>query len=408
MVKLQSYCMVFLFCAAAIIASPAQSVSFSTLASFNGTDGAWPGAPLVQDSDGSFYGTTLAGGSSPFCQTSPGGCGTVFKMTPSGTLTTIYSFCPSWGCTDGAQPGGLVRGSDGNFYGTTTRGGAYGDYGTVFKITSAGALTTLHSFDGGDGSTPTMLVEATDGSLYGVTTYGGGYGGGTIFEITPFGAFSSLYGFCSPGCLDGYAPGTLVQGSDGNFYGTKQYGGANGSGTVFRFILPNQLTTLYSFCTQTNCTDGAAPVGLVQATDGSLYGTTFLGGSPGCTNGCGTVFKITPKYPYTLRTLYRFDGVHGSWPTVGPVQGVDGNFYGTTEAGGAGYGTVFKVTPVGTPTTLHSFCIGGICNDGYPPFSRLVQARNEFFYGTAQQGGAHNDGTVFSLLPVRACASCGP
>jgi uncharacterized repeat protein (TIGR03803 family) len=290
------------------------------------------------------------------------------------------------------------------------QGGAYGNYGTFFKITSTGTLTTLHSFDGADGSGPAMVVQATDSNFYGTTTYGGAYGGGTIFEITPLGVLTPLYNFCSQsGCPDGYAPGTLVQGSDGNFYGAKEYGGASDAGTVFRFTLPNQLTTLYSFCSQPNCTDGTAPVGLVQATDGNFYGTTFLGGSPSCTNGCGTVFKISPEYPYMLTTLYRFDGVHGSSPTVGPVQGTDGNLYGTTEGGGAGYGTVFEVTPAGTLTSLHSFCVGGICNDGFTPQGGLVQARDGFFYGTTQQGGAYDDGTVFRVGLVGACPPiCGP
>ena len=404
MTKLRTYCIVFIFCATAVIASSAQNNIFSTVANFNGADGAWPGATPVLGSDGNIYGTTAAGGNSPNCPTLPGGCGTVFKMTPSGTLTMMYSFCPSPNCTDGAQPAWLLQGTDGTFYGTTAGGGAYGNYGTFFKITPTGLLTTLHSFDGADGSSPGMVVQATDGNFYGTTTYGGAYGAGTIFEITPLGVMTMLYSFCSqPGCPDGYAPGTLVQGTDGNFYGTKQYGGASDAGTIFRFILPNQLTTLYSFCSQSNCSDGAGPVGIVQASDRSFYGTTFLGGSPSCTDGCGTVFRISPEYPYKLTTLYRFDGIHGSWPTVGPVQAIDGNFYGTTEGGGlSSMGVIFQVTSTGTETALHSF--NG--NDGYPPFSGLVQARTGFFYGTAQQGGAYDDGTIFGLLLVRGCTTC--
>jgi len=180
-----------------------------------------------------------------------------------------------------------------------------------------------------------------------------------------------------------------VQATNGNFYGTTEIGGADGYGTVFKITPKGALTTLYSFCAQLNCTDGATPyAGLVQATNGNFYGTTFNGGA----DGYGTVFRITSRG--TLRTLHSFDGTDGASPIAGLVQATNGNFYGTTEIGRAnGEGTVFEITPRGTLTTLHSFAGA----DGAFPFAGLAQDTDGNFYGTAYQGGTANDGTVFSL-----------
>ncbi len=330
-------CIVGLFCAAAVNAAPAQGVVFTSLASFDGADGASPIAPLVQATDGNFYGTTNDGGAN-YCG-SGNYCGTVFRITPAGELTMLHSFDGS----DGHFPyAGLVQGTDGNFYGTTQQGGAY-NFGTVFKITPSGTLTTLYSFcaQGGpcpDGAYPVAgLVQATDGNFYGPANSGGAHGFGEVFRITPAGTLTTLYSFCSqPNCADGAAPdGPLVQASDGNFYGTTVAGGANycggGSncGTVFSVTPAGALTTLHSF----DGSDGQFPyAGLVQGTDGNLYGTTH-GESPNnpiCagTYGCGTVFKIT--LGGTLTTLLRFDGSDGAYPYAGLAQASDGYFYGTT------------------------------------------------------------------------------
>jgi uncharacterized repeat protein (TIGR03803 family) len=237
----------------------------------------------------------------------------------------------------------LVQGSDGNFYGTTQVGGTNGS-GTVFKITPSGALTTLHSFDGADGSNPAaVLMQASDGNLYGTTEAGGANGNyGTVFKITPAGTLTTLHSF---GGADGWEPAAgLVQASDGNFYGTTYIGGANGNyGTVFKITPTGTLTTLYSFCSQSGCADGALPrAGLVQASDGDFYGTTAFGGANYYE---GTVFKITPNG--TLTTLHSFDGADGGDPNA-LVQASDGNFYGTTVLGGANgdNGTVFRLVPV--------------------------------------------------------------
>jgi uncharacterized repeat protein (TIGR03803 family) len=320
-------CAVCVLCAATAIALRAQT--YTLLADFNGTNGGDPGyVTLVQGPDGNLWGTTIGGG--------PEAVGTVFKMTPTGTLTTVYNFCMLANCDDGSYPyGGLVLGSDGNFYGTTEQGGGQYELGIVFKLTPEGELTTLHYF-------------------------------------------------CENGCSDGYNPkAALVQGTDGNFYGTSTQGGL-GYGAVFKITPGGTLTPLHSF----EGGDGRYPVaGLIQAADGDFYGTTVQGGDGSCFDGCGTVFKITPGG--TLTMLHSFNSSDGASPYAPLVQGTDGNFYGTTETGGAfcngGCGTVFKMTPAGTVTTLHSF--RGFPNDGGFPMGGLLLGPNGIFYGTTTQGG---------------------
>jgi uncharacterized repeat protein (TIGR03803 family) len=389
-------CIIVLFCFAAAIAAPAQSGFFTTLANFDGTDGSEPLGGVVQANDGNFYGTTFADGADYG--------GTVFKVTPAGTLTALYSFCSQPNCADGDEPyAGLMQASDGNFYGTTYGGGANGG-GTVFKITPAGVLSTLYSFcsqpNCPDGDEPYAgVVEGSDGNFYG-TTWGGVYSYGTVFKITPAGALTTLYNFCSqPNCSDGYAPAAgLVQGTDGNLYGTTLYTGIYPYlGTVFKITPTGTLTTLHTF----GGSDGYWPFApLVQAADGNLYG----GGSTGGINGSGTLFKITPAGALTV--LYNFcsqpNCADGGGPDGGVVQAADGNFYGTTCCGGAyTSGTVFRVTPTGAVSILHSFDSGGQSSK-----SGLVQATDGNFYGTTQLGGS--DGTVFRVGVVRTCATCRP
>jgi uncharacterized repeat protein (TIGR03803 family) len=248
----------------------------------------------VQGSDTNLYGTTSTGGAN-------GNGGTIFKITSSGTLTTLYNFCSlivNGVCTDGGDPrGGLVLGTDGNFYGTTAGGGAH-SAGTVFKITPSGMFTTLHSFDFSDGDIPYAgLVQGSDADFYGTTYEGGATGAndGTIFKITPGGALTTVYAF---GGTDGRLPeAALVQGTDGNFYGTTQAGGASSGctskncGTVFEITPSGTLTTLHSF----DFTDGDSPYSpLVQGTNGTFYGTTYYGGIfSNCIAPCGTVFSIS-------------------------------------------------------------------------------------------------------------------
>ena len=400
----------FLFCIAATIAAPAQSVYFTTLATFDGTNGLLSFQPLVQASDGNIYGTTIQGGSNNF------NSGTIFRLSPAGTLTTIYNFCSEQNCTDGTGPQGVIRPTNGFLYGTTIGGGAY-NYGTVFAFSASGNLTTLYSFcaQSGcpDGGTPHMLVQASDGNFYGTTGEGGAYGSGTAFKITPTGDLTTLYSFCSqPNCVDGAGVGAMVQASDGNFYGTGSGGNYGndcpyGCGTIFKMTPAGVLTTLYSFCAQSGCPDGATPdAPLMLASDGNLYGTTINGGA----YGWGTVFKIT--LGGTLTTLVAFDGSDGGATYAGLMQATDGNLYSVSSNGGRyGYGTVYRVTLGGTLTTLHDFCASGLpCADGYGPQAGLLQARDGSFYGTTTAGGYGNGvwGTAFRLGVVQVCAICRP
>jgi uncharacterized repeat protein (TIGR03803 family) len=328
---------------------------------------------LTTGSNGNFYGTTYGGGIN--------GSGTVFKITPSGGLTTLYGFT---GGRDGANPeAALTLGSDGNFYGTTTAGGS-GDNGTVFRISPTGSLTLLYSFSGASETVlPRALVEGSDGNLYG-TTYGGGLKGfGMVFKITPGGVFASLYSFTNG--VDGAHPaGALTLGSNGYLYGTTLEGGSgtNEAGTVFQISPAGVLTALYSF---TGADDGGGPGALVQGADGNFYGTTYAGG-----NGAGTIFKITPAGELTL--LYALSGGNGGAnPSAALVQDSKGNFYGTTENGGVqggfwGDGTVFKISPAGVFTSLYSFTNGF---DGANPTSALTPDEDGNFYGT--------DGAVFKI-----------
>jgi uncharacterized repeat protein (TIGR03803 family) len=244
----------------------------------------------VQAANGNFYGITQEGGSN--------GDGTVFEITPAGKLTTLYNFCSQTNCTDGRLPQILMQAANGNFYGTTQAGGiGNGAYGTVFEITPAGALNTLYSFcslaNCSDGETPTAgLVQTANGNLYGTAKRGGVHSDGTVFELTPAGQLTTLYNFCSQtDCADGSLPDVgMVLGTDGNFYGATFYGGVSNYGTVFEITPQGTLTTLYSLCSQPNCTDGATPVGEVQATNGTFYGAAQDGGGK---YADGTLFTLS-------------------------------------------------------------------------------------------------------------------
>jgi uncharacterized repeat protein (TIGR03803 family) len=391
----RSVCAVFLLCAATAAAAPAQT--FQTLVDFNGRNGAYPGS-IVQSTDGNFYGTTSLGPDQANCLVA-GGCGTIFKFTPTGTLTTLYNFCVQPNCADGRFPSELIQATDGNFYGTTSNGGVGSNLtlcgkfgcGTIFELTPSGALTTLYSFctqaNCSDGANPGAgLVQATDGNFYGTAADAGDtrcnhpYGCGTIFKITRAGNFVTLHRFDS---TEGTCPTAgLVQAIDGNFYGTTTSGGGC-NGSVFKITPDGKLTTLSLAV--------AAPSGLVQAADGNFYGTTYFGG----TYYDGTVFKITPDG--TLTTLYSFCAqtkcTDGASPYFGLIQATDDNLYGATSLGGTfGPGTLFKIDSAGTLTTMHNFDL----TDGNQP-AWLVQGTDGTIYGTTWEGGTAGHGTVFSL-----------
>jgi uncharacterized repeat protein (TIGR03803 family) len=356
-------------------------------------DGLDPVANVVQGSDGNFYGTTRNGGTSNF--------GTVFKVTPAGVETVLHFF--AGGTTDGSLPtAALIQGSDGNFYGTTSGGGSKGA-GTVFSITPAGVETVLYSFGGGitDGSAPkAALILGGDGNLYGTTSNGGTSGSGTVFRITPAGVETVLHSF-GGGAVDGSNPNAaLVLGSDGNFYGTTIYGGTNTSGTVFKITPAGIETVLYSFdCSNTAaCNPNAA---LIQGSDGNFYGTTTNGGP---SFHRGTVFKITPAGIETVLYSFACSNTDGCMPNAALIQGSDGNFYGTTSSGGPlGAGTVFKITPAGVETVLHLFpggnyiFEGGSTTDGVTPNAALILGSDGNFYGTTSNGGTGNSGSLFKI-----------
>jgi len=300
--------------------------------------------------------------------------GTVFQITPSGTLTTLYSFCSQSKCTDGAYPlAPLVQGTNGNFYGTTYFGGnsfASKGAGTVFQINAAGTLTTLYSFCslGGnsctDGASPAAgLLQATDGNFYGTTSSYGANGGGTVFQITPSGTLTTLYNFCSQfACEDGIIPlGALIQAMDGDLYGTTSGGGTNreNEGTIFKITPTGSLTTLYSF----DLTDGAYPAaGLLQATDGNFYGTTEFGGFiDDCVIvqnkktkhvPCGTVFSLSESFSLTAvpNTLTITQGNSGT-SIIRVIQGIGFTGSVNLSASGLPNGVTAQFNPNPTTTT---------------------------------------------------------
>ena len=326
---------------------------FTTLYSFQGSDGSTPSSALLLYSDGNLYGTTFDGGSFDY--------GTVFRLTPAGVLTTLHTFYYE----DGRLPrGGLAAGTDGNLYGTTVEGGTH-NTGTVFQITPAGALTTLHSFVRGEGTAPqATLVLGTDGNFYGTTAFDGStdernIGPGSVFRISPAGVFQALHLFNDK--VDGYDPlSSLVQGSDGAFYGTNPDGGLNGTGTIFRVTTDGTFSVIYTFSYPDGNGfngDGIAPTAtLLDGGDGQFYGLTSAGGP----NGSGTVFSVTPGGAFTV--LYDFpyvldDGTNatGSDPFAGFVRGSDGRLYTPTTEGGADAEGTIVAFPLNGSTTPSFF-----------------------------------------------------
>jgi uncharacterized repeat protein (TIGR03803 family) len=373
------------------------ALTYTTLISFNGTNGAGPVAGLVQGADGNFYGTAPNAG--------PNSNGTVFAISSDGSFfTNFYNFT---GGTNGAGPiGGLIIGTDGNFYGTTSGGGT-SNCGTVFQLTPHGAFKQLAQLSGINGSNPVVaLVQASDGSFYGGAKYGGPYpnttqlgtGYGSIFRVTTNGVLTTPVLFDS---TNGANPAALALGNDGNFYGTTEWGGSISSfklgfGTIFRLSQDGTFTNTYIF---SGGNDGGFPVaGLMQGKNGIFYSTTQSGGS----NSIGTIFQITSDGQFQSLLSFPASSV-GSYPSAAMLQGSDGNFYGTTYIGGdaSQHGTIFKITPAGGLTPLIQFSGTNGFTPGANPLSSLVQGTDGNFYGTTLNGGTYNKGTVFRLsLPL--------
>jgi len=364
----------------------AQAQTFTTLYVFKGgTDGEGPIAGLVRDANGNLYGTTVQGGTS--------NAGTVFRLDTSGHEAVLYSFCfAGQTCPDGYFPeAGLVRDVEGDLYGTTEEGGAYG-YGVVFKLHQTGKETVLYSFTGGvDGATPTArIVRDPDGNLFGTTLYGGTYGDGTVFKLDTRGKETVLHSFA--GRADGAGPvGGLIRDANGTLYGTTFGGNGSDYGTVFKLSVIGEETVLYRFAGGTH---GEHPQGgVVRDARGNLYGTTFSGGA----FGFGAVFRVTRRGKETV--LYSFaGGTDGAAPIGGLVRDRASNLYGTTTGGGtSGLGTVFKVDGAQMESVLHSFAGGA---DGEQPYGALIRDATGILYGTSFGCACPSDfGTVWKLTP---------
>jgi uncharacterized repeat protein (TIGR03803 family) len=369
-----------------ITCAPWSSFTTSVLYSFaGGSDGASPNDSLIEGTDGKLYGDTSNGGTN--------NTGTIFSLTLTGSEAVVYSFGAS-ASGDGINPyAALILGGDGNLYGTTGDGGAHAQ-GTMFKVTTAGAESIVYSFAGGtgDGARPNGAVLGSDGNFYGTTPDGGAHGMGTIYVVTAAGAETVLHSFAG-GTADGSTPeARLLQGGDGNYYGTTSAGGANNAGTVFRITPAGVETVLYSFGSVAG--DGSdAMASLIQGTDGNFYSTTTGGGA----NNLGTVFKITPAGVETVIYSFGTNANDGTNPFARLMQAADGNLYGTTPTGGAnGFGIAFKVTTAGAETILHAFTGGA---DGGYPQNSLIAGSDGNLYSTTLSGGANNQGTVFKIVP---------
>lgn len=395
-----------------------STVTFTTLANFGVGNGEYPNTPLTQGTDGNLYGTTQFGHA-------PSN-GFAFKMATTGGWATLPGYsCTELDCTGYKPYAGLALAGDGNFYGTTSGGGngGYGGLGrggTVFQANAQTGLITLYSFcseptckDGDNPSAP--VTVGSDGNLYG-TTGGALHSAGTVYVVTLAGQHTVLHYFCSlANCADGATPVSLIQATDGNFYGVAVGGGTGVDcftpgtcGLVFKMTPQGVTTTLYNFCSQPNCADGFVPADLIQAADGNLYGITRAGGAYNTSNydGGGTIFKLTLQG--ALTTLYSFcsnSGCQYSNAAGSLLQATDGNLYGVVALGeGAncylayGCGTVFQLTSSGVFTTLYTFCeqASQTCPDGSFP-EGIIQVTDGNFYGTTERGGIRDYGTAFKL-----------
>ena len=391
--------------AAFVFAALAVSLSAQTITTVSSLTGIYYSGvywPLVQGSDGNFYGTSWLGGAY--------GGGEFFSITPEGAATVLYSFCPQTPCTDGYAPaGGLVQVSPNEFAGVASSGGGTGlDQGTLFEIDSSGNLQTLVRFEHLRGTTEGSLpygglVRSASGVLYGTTGYGGKFGRGTVFSMATDGTITTLHSFCAKsGCPDGEDPGypPLVLTASGDLYGVATKGGTAGSGTIFKINADGKFTTLYSFCSQGECSGLIYPLGIVQGADGAIYGITQLGGA----NQSGSFYKVTAEGTFT--TVYSFcsqsNCTDGKDPLGALVRAANGDIYGETNAGGnAGYGTIYRVTPAGKLKTVYHFCVTGLpsCADGGGPGGGLTLGSDGSYYGTNGLGGANGYGTFFRFSP---------
>lgn len=391
----------------AVCGAAAARDGYSVLHTFAGfpNDGGFPASGVIADSNGNLYGTTQEGGAGkPY--------GSVYKVAPDGTETILYSFPGT--LDNGAFPNARLLLLNGDLYGTTVAGGKT-NVGAIFKLASDGKETVLYEFckklkhdKCPDGAYPKHgLVADEAGNLYGVTLYGGDNGGGVVFKLAPGGTFKVLHQFCSkPQCSDGAYPyADLMIDASGSVYGTTGNGGGNfgncpdvACGVAFRIAPDGSYKVLYAF---KGGSDGAFPQGgLVQDGAGNLYGGTYGGGNGGCLGGgCGTVYRIAPDGTET--TLYVFKGgLDGAGPLGQLLLDASGSLYGTTTGASEpnGFGTVFRLpSGGGKQKILHSFCINdGNCLHGVRPVAGLTLV-GDTFYGTTYVGGPLGFGVVFQL-----------
>ncbi|MBV9057468.1 MAG: hypothetical protein JO078_11460 [Candidatus Eremiobacteraeota bacterium] len=310
--------------------------------------------------------------------------GTIFAVTPSGSQKVLHTF-------NGAQdafPGTTLAHVDGALHGTIAFGGTKDD-GAVFTITTSGSFSHDYDFKGTphDGAHPVAGVIDSGDALYGTTKYGGANDFGTVFRVTPLGKKKIIYGF-GPG-TDGADPFSCVIDVNGTLYGTTNFGGTNNLGTVFAVSAKSgQERILHSFA---GGSDGASPLfANLTFFEGAIYGTTPSGGA----HNLGVVFRVTPSGTETV--VHSFGGTPDGAKPEGGLVAFDGKLYGTTSAGGANhFGTVFSVAESGTERVVYSF---GKRPDGQNPSSGLTRVAGTL-YGTTYAGGAHGEGTVFSLVP---------
>jgi uncharacterized repeat protein (TIGR03803 family) len=404
---------------AVTVAAPTVLYSFSA-PSFpapslaTNSDGQAPGSTLVLTTDGYLYGTARHGGAN--------GAGSIFRILTNGAnFSNLYSFQASFQAVSNSsgetnyqtnynlEPNDLVQGTDGNFYGTTRSGGS-NFTGTIFSISPSGSFTNLHTFaaqtintDGqavsAEGATPVgALVQGTNGDFYGTTQYGGSNGTGTIFHVTPSGDFASLYSFgpsvAGSASAKSAVPNALVLGDDGAFYGTTQQGGLDNAGTFFKFTTAAGFTQIYSFNGEAPGNNPITPnSALVQGANGNFYGTSAFGGSQG--GGC--IFEITAAGGATV--LHSFPQLNaGAGASL--ALGADGSFYGTTAANGLnGEGTFFRVTPSGVfgvflfrPLDANSDNPGGA-----NPSAGLTADNFGNLYGACAAGGTNGSGVIFQV-----------
>jgi uncharacterized repeat protein (TIGR03803 family) len=356
--------------------------TFTTIHTFTETDGSGPDAVLVQGRDGQLYGTTAAGGTGTCSPSS--GCGTVFKVDSAGNLTTLHNFTGA----DGLLPQGVVLARDGNFYGTATNGGANG-FGVIYRITSSGVFTQLYNFTGGlDGKNPSnQLLQASDGNLYGLTSTG-------LYRYIIGGGVTTIFTIPTDPIASITAP--LIQSADGALYATFPYlytSFGSSCGSIVKFSLQGAILSEFDFSCNTLIQGQYPYSAVVQATDGSLYGTTNSGGTSG--EYYGTAFKLNSSLK-AFKVLHNYDFASGRFCFAGLVQGTDGNLYGVTADGGA-YpfpGVMYELTPSGIYT---SFMTLPDHQEDWPNWS-LIQHTDGKFYSTTESGGnATYYGTVYSF-----------